>query len=196
MHYSTREFWKVKGIHKIFIFFSRSKKRGMVSFWDSSRKAVAGGVGRIVAIMVGAASVTAVKLWRRKGVTSSVAFADSFLSRGSQGRRRKSSSFAKKPSPRGEGGTAAAVTDEVGRESLRQPIRSAAEKSCCIIRGGRTLNFGASVGGLRLRGANSFIITAVKLRRGVRCPLISRLSPTASPQGEARELTEQKNHLF
>ena len=44
-------------------------------FGGSSRKAVAGGVGRIVAVMVGAASVTAVKLWRRKGVTSLVACA-------------------------------------------------------------------------------------------------------------------------
>ena len=142
----------------------------MVSFWDSSRKAVAGGVGRIVAVMVGAASVTAVKLWRRKGVTSSVACATASPQGEAGGRRRKSGSFAKKPSPRGEGGTAAAVTDEVGRESLRQPIRSAAEKACCIIRGGRTLNFGAAVGGLRLRGANSFIITAVKLRRGGEVP--------------------------
>ena len=105
--------------------------------------------------------------------------------KGKPGAVAGSSSFAKKPSPRGEGGTAAAVTDEVGRESLRQPIRSAAEKTCCIIRGGRTLNFGASVGGLRLRGANSFIITAVKLWRG-RDATSSVACATASPQGEAR----------
>ena len=101
MHYSTREFWKVKGIHKIFIFFSRSKKTGNGQFFGAA-------VGKRLPVGWG--------------------------------------------------------------ESLRQPIRSAAEKACCIIRGGRTLNFGAAVGGLRLRGANSFIITAVKLRRGGEVP--------------------------
>ena len=157
MHYSTREFWKVKGIHKIFIFFSRSKKRGNGQFfWRTAGKRFS--VGRCV--------------WHCREVAARVrCHLISLLRRqlplkGKPGAVAGSSSFAKKPSPRGEGGTAAAVTDEVGRESLRQPIRSAAEKTCCIIRGGRTLNFGASVGGLRLRGANSFIITAVKLWRG------------------------------
>ena len=157
MHYSTREFWKVKGIHKIFIFFSRSKKRGNGQFfWRTAGKRFS--VGRCV--------------WHCREVAARVrCHLISLLRRqlplkGKPGAVAGSSSFAKKPSPRGEGGTAAAVTDEVGRESLRQPIRSVEEKSCCIIRGGRTLNFGASVGGLRLRGANSFIITAVKLWRG------------------------------
>lgn len=37
MHHSTREFGKVKGIHKIFIIFSQSKKREMVSFFERGR---------------------------------------------------------------------------------------------------------------------------------------------------------------
>ena len=157
MHYSTREFWKVKGIHKIFIIFSRSKKRGMVSFLGRT----AGkrfSVGRCV--------------WHYREVAARMrCHLISLLRRqlplkGKPGAAAEKRLLRKKPSPRGEGGTAAAVTDEVGRESLRQPIRSVEEKSCCIIRGGRTLNFGAAVGGLRLRGANSFIITAVKLWRG------------------------------
>ena len=37
MHHFTREFGKVKGIHKIFIIFSQSKKRKMVSFFERGK---------------------------------------------------------------------------------------------------------------------------------------------------------------
>ena len=37
MHHSTREFGKVKGIHKIFMIFSQNKKREMVSFFERSK---------------------------------------------------------------------------------------------------------------------------------------------------------------
>ena len=70
------------------------------------------------------------------------------------------------------------MTDEVGRESLRQPIRSAAEKFSCIVRGGGALLWDDC-------GHGRCVCYCREVMAGVRCHLISLLAQTASPQGEA-----------
>ena len=122
MHHSTREFGKVKGIHKIFIIFSRSKKRGIVSFlkaavgkrlpvgWGESLRppirhaAALLKAGERCALARlwadcghgGDAFITAVKIWQGRDAASSVCWRSQLPLKGKR-------LLCKKPSACGEG---------------------------------------------------------------------------------------------